>query len=210
MSATIEADRDIGLAAYLAARLDGVPEQTRPRLPRPETEQGSFWRPAPKAPADSGQPGRALPVSVSGAHGGAGTSTVARLMAAADLGQRWPAPGDGCPPRVIAVARTNAAGLMAVSQVLARYHGGGCPEGTLLAGVVLVADAPGRLPRALTRRIAVLSSAVPVHRLPWVPAWRVSEVAPDPAEASRLAAGLQRFAERTALAWTPPVAGEGF
>jgi len=41
--------------------------------------------------------------------------------------------------------------------------------------VVLVADAPGRLPLSLLRRIRVLRSVTRVHRLPWIPAWRVGD-----------------------------------
>jgi hypothetical protein len=144
-----------------------------------------------------------VPVSVAGAHGGAGATTVARLINATDLGRRWPRPGDGHPPRVLVVARTHAAGLMAASQILARYCAGGCPEGTYLAGFVLVPDAPGRLPKPLTRRVTILASATMVYRLPWVPDWRLCEITPDPASTARLAGSLRRFTEQAAMASTP-------
>ena len=43
----------------------------------------------------------------------------------------------------------------------------------MLLAVVLVADAPGRLPLGLLRRIRVIRSVVHVHRVPWIPAWRL-------------------------------------
>jgi hypothetical protein len=46
------------------------------------------------------------------------------------------------------------------------------PQGIELIAVVLVADAPGRLPLVLLRRIRVLRSAARVLRVPWIPAWR--------------------------------------
>ncbi|WP_240964330.1 hypothetical protein [Streptomyces sp. C1-2] len=51
-------------------------------------------------------------------------------------------------------------------------NGGHAPKGLDLLAVVLVADAPGRLPLGLLRRIRVLRSAARVHRVPWIPAWR--------------------------------------
>lgn len=166
-----------------------------------------LWQSAPVVPDDFHDPARQIPITVVGAHGGAGTSTVARLIGAADLGRSWPQPADGSPPRVLVAARTHAAGLMAASQVLAWCFAAGCPEGTYLAGVVLVADAPGRPPRQLARRITVLASAVMLYRLPWVNAWRLSEVAADPAAATRLATDLRRFAEQAALVSTPSLPG---
>ena len=170
-------------------------------------QKENLWESAPVVPDDFHDPGRRIPVTVVGAHGGAGTSTVARLIGAADLGRSWPQPADGQPPRVLVVARTHAAGLMAVSQVLAGCFAAGCPEGTYLAGVVLVADAPGRLPKPLARRVTVLASAVMMYRIPWVNAWRLLEVAADPATVARLATGLRRFAEQAALASTPSLPG---
>jgi hypothetical protein len=177
-------------ASYLAARLI--------RIRDIEPAQQHTWRDAPVRAADFRDPG--TPVSVVGAHGGAGTSTVARLLGANDVGRRWPDGVGELPPRVLLVARTHAAGLMAVSQALAGY----CASvdhryGPFLAGVVLVPDAPGRLPKPLRRRIKVLESATVVHRLPWVAEWRLSATASDREVAGRLRA----FAEQAALALTP-------
>ncbi|WP_369186661.1 hypothetical protein [Streptomyces sp. R08] len=70
------------------------------------------------------------------------------------------------------VGRTSADGLRAVSQALGAFEEGNAPQGLDLLGVVLVADAPGRLPLSLLRRIRVLRSVARVHRVPWIPAWR--------------------------------------
>ncbi|WP_328760369.1 DUF6668 family protein [Streptomyces sp. NBC_00271] len=107
------------------------------------------------------------------AHGGAGASTLAAALGGADLGCRWPDITRGEPARVMVVARTNASGLRAASQMLGALRDGRHPPGMELVALVLVADAPGRLPLPLARRVRVLRSAAPVRRVPWVPAWRL-------------------------------------
>ncbi|MFG2882158.1 DUF6668 family protein [Streptomyces sp. NPDC048297] len=122
------------------------------------------------------------------AHGGAGASTLAAVFGGADAGRSWPRPDQGEPGTVVLVARTHAAGLQAVSRTLDVFRRGEHPPGLELAAVALVADAPGRLPRALQQRIKVIGSAVRVHRVPWVPAWRTGDLsAPAPRETSGLA-----------------------
>ncbi|WP_338059271.1 DUF6668 family protein [Streptomyces oceani] len=121
-------------------------------------------------------------------HGGAGASTLAQLVGGVDIGQRWPVPTQGEPTTVLLVARTHAAGLRAISQTLDVLRRGEQPPGVQIAAVILVADAPGRLPRQLNQRIKIIGSAVAVHRVPWVPAWRTGEVkGPIPREVSALA-----------------------
>jgi hypothetical protein len=88
---------------------------------------------------------------------------------------------------------------MAVSQALAGYHAREHSSGPYLAGIVLVPDAPGRIPKPLRRRITVLESAVMVHRLPWVAAWRLTDNTTD----ARIAESLRAFAERASLTTTP-------
>jgi hypothetical protein len=147
---------------------------------------------------------RRVEISVVGAHGGAGTSTVARLLNATDSARFWPDPDEqGDAIRVVLAARTNAVGLMAASQALAGYYANSHPEGPYLAGFVLVPDAPGRLPKDLNRRIAILASATMVYQLPWVRSWRLCEIAPDKETAARLAPGLLQFTEQAALAAVP-------
>ena len=97
------------------------------------------------------------------------------MLGGADIGHRWPDPAKGEPGRVLLVARTHHTGMQAASHALNALRKGDHPAGVELLAVVLVADAPGQLPRALGRRVRVLRSAAEVHRVPWVPAWRLGE-----------------------------------
>lgn len=107
------------------------------------------------------------------AHGGAGSTTLTRLLGGVDLGCRWPDAALGEPARVMLVARTNAEGMRAAGRALNALREGRHPAGMRLVGLVLVADAPGRLPLPLARRIRVLRSIAPLHRVPWMPGWRL-------------------------------------
>ncbi|KIF01413.1 hypothetical protein PL81_35570 [Streptomyces sp. RSD-27] len=121
------------------------------------------------------------------AHGGAGASTLARVFGGFDAGSRWPDQAAGVPGKVLLVARTHASGLQAVSQVMDMIRQDKQPSGTFVQAVVLVADAPGRLPAELAKRIKVISSVVEIHRVPWMPAWRLGDLSvPPPRETSKL------------------------
>ncbi|MFD7300715.1 DUF6668 family protein [Streptomyces pharetrae] len=113
-----------------------------------------------------------------GAHGGSGVSTLAAVYGGQDCGRDWPGPAD--PPGVLLVGRTHAAGLDAAARALADLRDGGAPRGLGLEGVVLVADAPGRLPRPLARRVGEMETAVGVYRVPWVSAWRLGDLGGGP------------------------------
>ncbi|GLY02420.1 DUF6668 family protein [Actinoplanes sp. NBRC 101535] len=128
-------------------------------------------------PAATAPVGRLTPDGTGwiGAHGGAGVSTLAGLLGGADLGCRWPDPDRAEPARVFLVARTHASGLQAASQTLNAMREGRHPSGMELVALVLVADAPGSLPRALLNRVRVLRSVAPVQRIPWITEWRLGE-----------------------------------
>ncbi|WP_416983127.1 DUF6668 family protein [Streptomyces sp. T028] len=111
-------------------------------------------------------------------HGGAGASTLAAVYGGHDCGRDWPAPGD--PPSVLLVARTHATGLESALRALEVFRRGEAPHGFDLDAVVLVADAPGRLPRPLVQRIRVIESAVDVYRVPWVTEWRLGDLGGGP------------------------------
>ncbi|MFF0158668.1 DUF6668 family protein [Streptomyces sp. NPDC005263] len=148
--------------------------------------------PVPPEPVHTPATARRRPfVSFVGAHGGAGTSTLATVYGGHDCGRDWPGPA--APRSVLLVARTHAAGLRSALHTLEVFRHGGAPPGLDLAAVVLVADAPGRLPRPLAQRIKVIESAIDVYRVPWMPAWRLDDLtgpAPrEPAALARLAAG---------------------
>jgi hypothetical protein len=126
-----------------------------------------------------------------GAHGGAGTTTLAAAAAVGtDAGRAWPPAPTTSPTAaptaaptttgVLVVARTHARGLKAAREALRAHTGrtGGGGEAPL-RGLVLVADAPGRLPRELRQQVRVLSGATPrLWEVPWVEAWRADPTAP--------------------------------
>jgi hypothetical protein len=106
------------------------------------------------------------------AHGGAGTTSLAMVLGGTDVGCRWPDPAENEPAQVLLVARTHAAGMRAASRALNAMREGRHPPGMTLVALVLVADAPGRLPLSLYSRVRVLRSVAPVCRIPWIPEWR--------------------------------------
>ena len=111
------------------------------------------------------------------AHGGAGASTLTAALGGADIGCRWPDESRAEPARVMLVARTHNGGLRAAARALDALREGRHTPGMELVGLVLVADAPGRLPPSLRRRIRVLRSVAPLLRVPWIEPWRVGEQA---------------------------------
>lgn len=137
-----------------------------------------------------------------GAHGGAGETTLAGLDPRWAEGNRsWPTPvelDDNCP--CLLVARTHASGLRSAQTALRQWASGALGASTPLLGLVLVPDAPGRLPKPLRELAAHVGGGAPrVWNLSWVDAWRTGEqLTPAQlpksinrfvAEASSLAAG---------------------
>ncbi|MDI9831860.1 DUF6668 family protein [Streptomyces sp. KAU_LT] len=127
--------------------------------------------PPPAPPLPPGTPRR---FSWIGLHGGAGVTTLATVYGGRDCGREWPGPDD--PHAVLLVARTHASGLAAVPGALDLFRRGATPRGLDLEGVVLVADAPGRLPRPLAERVRVIESVIDVYRVPWMPDWRLGDL----------------------------------
>ncbi|MGW1952305.1 DUF6668 family protein [Streptomyces sp. NPDC001920] len=157
-------------------RTDMRVRQGRPD-PGPE-----IWIRGPVALPEEPAPSRAAEAprrfSWVGAHGGAGVTTLASVYGGQDCGRDWPGPAD--PQSVLLVARTHAAGLDAVLGALEVFRRGQAPHGLDLDAVVLVADAPGRLPRPLAERVKVIEAAIDVYRVPWVPAWRLGDLGGQP------------------------------
>ncbi len=120
-----------------------------------------------------------------GAHGGAGESSLAALV------PEWPAAGHGWPQtpgvkpaRVIVTARSNMRGLRAAQVAATQWASGLVPHAQVL-GLVIVADAPGRLPRALRDFAQLVAGGFPrTWSVPWIDAWRLGE-SPDLSTAPR-------------------------
>jgi len=140
-----------------------------------------------------------------GAHGGAGETTLAAGApgtAASEHAWPQPCPDIGGTHPVVLVARTHTAGLLAAQRALTEWAAGSAGAVQLL-GLVLLADAPGRLPaplRDLSRHVA--GGAPRTWSLPWVEAWRLgatdpqlraSPALPTPAALCRLQAQLTRL-----------------
>lgn len=124
-----------------------------------------------------------------GAHGGSGESTLAALAPgwSAAAGHAWPRSATGEPTSVVIVARSNAAGLRAAQNALRQWAAKLTPSNVL--GLVVMADAPGRMPRALRDRLAVVGGGGPrTWTVPWVDAWRLNEptASPIPREVQRV------------------------
>ena len=191
-------------------------------LDRIATSRGLSWPPAtgpaaagigPLAWPASGAERRRIdrvnglgPVSLGGvallaAHGGAGVSCLLRagLDAAGghDADRRWPATGP-----VLLVARTSTHGLERARD-LARQHtansagpaGTGGPD-VWLVGLVLIADAPGRLPARIAGLADLVSGGFSRNwQVPWLPQWRLAsagEPLPVHPDVARLIRDLHR------------------
>jgi hypothetical protein len=111
-----------------------------------------------------------------GAHGGAGESTLEELFSGSRAADHsWPlTAANVAPARVVLVARTHAHGLRAAQSAIREWAAGDAH--VLLLGLVLIADAPGRLPHGLRQLADLIAGGVPaVWSIPWIEAWRVGE-----------------------------------
>ena len=116
---------------------------------------------------------------VVGAHGGAGESTLSALISdSRPTEHAWPLTNEdgGHSPRVLLACRSHMSGLKAAQTALREWASGSAPDIELL-GLVVVADAPGKLPKPLREFVAILGGGVPrLWRLPWVDAWRLGDL----------------------------------
>lgn len=136
-----------------------------------------------------------------GAHGGAGASTWAQLLEVGDAGTAWPQhvnPSRAL--RIVVCCRSTAAGLRAAQDVGIEWASGALPG--QLVGLVVGADAPGRLPRELREQLQITSGAFP-HCIfvPWQAQWRFAKESDVNADHSRrinkIAATVAAWTERT-------------
>ena len=142
----------------------------------PTAPQHGIAGPARRLPLRRATPGADL--WVVGAHGGAGESSIADLDQSWAMAEHaWPTPvePDGRCVCVL-VARTNVRGLTAAQAALIQWAASDLAAETTLLGLVLIADAPGRLPRALRDLAAHVRGGAPrTWELPWLEDWRLGE-----------------------------------
>jgi len=139
-----------------------------------------------------------------GAHGGAGESSLAALV------PEWPAAGHGWPrtpgvkaSRVVITARSNMRGLRAAQLAAMQWASGLVPHAQVV-GLVIVADAPGRLPRALRDFAQLVGGGFPrTWSVPWIEPWRLGET-PDLSTAPR---DVRRLVDDLSALLRPGAAG---
>jgi hypothetical protein len=118
---------------------------------------------------------------VVGVHGGAGESTVTRLIdGSRPTEHAWPViEGAEMPPRVLLVCRSNLNGLESARRALIEWTSPQAPQVELL-GLAVLADAPGKLPKPLRDLATIVGGGAPrLWHLPWVEAWRTGTVDAD-------------------------------
>lgn len=125
-----------------------------------------------------------------GVHGGSGESSLAALVPewrAAD--HAWPRVQAHAPAQVVLAARSNVRGLRAAQAAATQWAAGLVPF-VEVVGLVIIADAPGRLPRPLRDLAQVVAGGFPrTWNVPWIESWRLGEAIalPDaPREVRRL------------------------
>jgi hypothetical protein len=101
--------------------------------------------------------------AVMGAHGFAGTTSLAQMWApAADTGLAWPA-NPATTQLVVVTARATLAGIRAAAQILRAAERGETPPGVKVCGLVVVAARPGNCPKEISRYAGTVAELVP-HR----------------------------------------------
>ncbi|MBG6218736.1 hypothetical protein IWX75_003223 [Arthrobacter sp. CAN_A6] len=123
-----------------------------------------------------------------GVHGGAGENTLADLLGGVPCHHRWPSRSDADPSvppaEVFLVARQNHRGLEA-AKLAARDWAAGSHPTINLRGLVVIADAPGKTPRALHNQTRIIAGGVPqTWVLPWIEELRL-EGTVDPESLAR-------------------------
>lgn len=113
-----------------------------------------------------------------GAHGGAGETTLSQLddgwQASGHVWPVAPVPELWCP--TVLVARTSVNGLRAAQGALTQWAASGTGPSTQLLGLVLIADAPGKLPKALRDLTKLVEGGAPRSwHLPWLEDWRLAK-----------------------------------
>ncbi|MFF1253801.1 DUF6668 family protein [Pseudarthrobacter sp. NPDC058329] len=117
-------------------------------------------------------------VWVTGVHGGAGETRLSRILEGARPTEHaWPVLEDGLSKAaVLLVCRSDMHGLKAAQRALIQWASGAAPDVNLL-GLAVLADAPGKLPKALRDFAALIGGGAPrLWMLPWVESWRLGDI----------------------------------
>lgn len=111
-----------------------------------------------------------------GAHGGAGESSLAALVPAWPAAEHgWPDTSGTEPSRVVVTARSSMRGLRAAQLAATQWASGLVPH-VQVVGLVVVADAPGRLPRPLRDFSQLVAGGFPrMWSVPWIEPWRLGD-----------------------------------
>jgi hypothetical protein len=118
---------------------------------------------------------------ITGAHGGAGESRIADLLDGARATDHcWPLIKNGSNPRVLLVCRADMRGLTTAQGALTQWASGATPKVDLL-GLAVLADAPGKTPKALRDFTTIVGGGAPrLWTLPWVETWRHGDTSTTP------------------------------
>ncbi|TVS26968.1 DUF6668 family protein [Corynebacterium sanguinis] len=105
-----------------------------------------------------------------GAHGGAGVTSLSKVLApCGDAGQQWPDQDES--PWCVIVARATRTGVEAAHDVALQAQVGKNGRCRVI-GVILVADAPGKTPKAVEQRATVIGKVVPnIWHVPYFSEW---------------------------------------
>lgn len=149
-------------------------------MPRTTVALTGPAEPQPHVPATpGGLPARPMPGTaelwVVGASGGSGESTLAELVPTWEATDHaWPQVSQSAPATCVLTARTSVRGLLAAQAALTQWAGSRTDSSVQLLGLVLVADAPGRLPPPLRDLAKLVRGGAPrTWSVPWVEAWRL-------------------------------------
>lgn len=161
-----------------------TPPPGRPNTPKPAPVEVTPAAPGPQPgvpppPPEQRLPARELsreellvPIWLTSAHGGAGSSTLAQLSVGwRAAGTAWPiSPERERPARVLLCARTSYTGLRAAQAALTDWASGRVP--VRLEGLALLAAAPGRVPKQLRPLLELVRGAAGlVWEIGWQPQW---------------------------------------
>ncbi|WP_141393637.1 DUF6668 family protein [Glutamicibacter sp. BW80] len=110
-----------------------------------------------------------------GTHGGSGETRIASQNDDwRGANHSWPVSVSGT-VKVLLLARSHMSGLRAAQRAIIQWASGLVPNVEVI-GLAIVADAPGRLPRALRDTAQVVGGGVPrIWHLPWIESWRLEE-----------------------------------